>query len=108
MRYPIIHPQSRSALRQHEEEEIAMSTAPQMSQARVWKDLYVAALLEGDAERMPTLILAAERAIIGRARELFHAAGDNIQEEQALDDALYALHALRSSLAVHGRYAEAA
>jgi hypothetical protein len=33
-----------------------------------------------------------------RARELFHAAGDNIEEEQAVDDAMYALHALRSAL----------
>jgi hypothetical protein len=35
---------------------------------------------------------------VTRARELFHAAGDNIEEEQAVDDAMYALHALRSAL----------
>ena len=29
-----------------------------------------------------------------RARELFYIAGDNIEEEQALDDTMYALHAL--------------
>ena len=33
-----------------------------------------------------------------RARELFHSAEDNIEEEQAVDDAMYALHALRSAL----------
>src|ERR1035437_1921651 len=33
-----------------------------------------------------------------RAHELFHSAGDNIEEEQAVDDAMYALHALRSAL----------
>jgi hypothetical protein len=73
-----------------------------------WKDLYVAALLEGNEKRIPGLIANAERAIVDRARELFKAAGDNIQEEEALDDALYALHALKSCLAIHGRFAEAA
>ena len=86
-----------------------MSTvALQPSPAKGWKDLYVAALLEGDEGKVPSLITGAEHAIIERARELFTAAGDNIEEEEALDDALYALHALRSCLAIHGRYAEAA
>jgi hypothetical protein len=31
------------------------------------------------------------------ARKFFQAAGDNIEEEQAVDDAMYSLHALRSS-----------
>ena len=35
---------------------------------------------------------------MARARELFHSAGGNIEEEQAVDDAVYALHALRSAL----------
>jgi len=35
---------------------------------------------------------------VARARELFHSAGGNIEEEQAVDDAVYALHALRSAL----------
>jgi hypothetical protein len=82
--------------------------ALQPSQATDWKSLYVAALLEGDVNRIPSLIENAERAIVGRARELFSAAGDNIQEEEALDDALYALHALKSCIAMHGRFAEAA
>ncbi len=34
---------------------------------------------------------------MARARELFHIAGDNIEEEQALDDTMYALHALRNT-----------
>jgi hypothetical protein len=86
-----------------------MSTvALQLSQAKGWKDLYVAALLEGNVDRIPPLIADAERAIVDRARVLFTTPGDNIQEEEALDDALYALHALKSCLAVHGRYAEAA
>lgn len=74
----------------------------------LWKDLYVAALLEGDRDRVPTLIEEAERAIVDRARELFRASGDHIEEEQAMDDALYALHALRNCLAGRGRMPEAA
>jgi hypothetical protein len=73
-----------------------------------WKDLYVAALLENDAEKIPSLIATAEHAIIDRAKELFVTAGDHIEEESALDDALYALHALSSCLAIHGRLAKAA
>jgi hypothetical protein len=73
-----------------------------------WRDLYVAALLEGDEYRVPERISVAERAIVDRSRELFAATGDHIEEEEALDDALYALHALKSCLAVHGRFAEAA
>jgi len=88
-----------------------MSTATFQSlknQDKAWKDLYVAALLEGDAARVPVLIANAERAIVERARELFSAAGDHVQEEEALDDALYALHALKSCIQIHGRFAEAA
>jgi hypothetical protein len=75
---------------------------------RTWKDIYVAALLEGDEARMLRLIAEAEAAIVQRARELFGAAGDHIQEEHAMDDALYALHALKSCLAIHGHFAQAA
>jgi hypothetical protein len=84
-----------------------MSTAPSSS-PKSWKDLYVAALLEGNETRLPRLIADAEGAIVGRARELFSLSGDHIQEEEALDDALYALHALKSCLAIHGHFAEAA
>jgi hypothetical protein len=81
---------------------------PQPTQPANWKSLYVAALLEANVERVPSLIETAERAIVVRARELFSAPGDNIQEEEALDDAMYALHALKNCIALHGRFAEAA
>ena len=77
-------------------------------QANGWKELYVAALLEGDRAKIPTLITEAERAIVLRARELFSAAGDNIEEEEELDDALYALRALSSCLDTSISLAEAA
>lgn len=80
----------------------------QTSQTRRWKDLYVAALLEGDEQKIPSRIEDAERAIVDRARELFAGQDDHIQEQEGLDDALYALHALKTCLAVHGRFAEAA
>jgi hypothetical protein len=84
-----------------------MATAPSLT-AKDWKDLYVAALLEGDKDKIPSLIDQAERAIVNRARELFGSTGDHIQEEEGLEDALYALHALKTCLATHGRFAQAA
>jgi hypothetical protein len=65
--------------------------------SRAWRDLYKAALFEVDKTRIPDRIAQAEEALVVRARELFHIAGDNIEEEQALDDTMYALHALRNT-----------
>jgi 2-keto-3-deoxy-galactonokinase len=64
-----------------------------------WKDFYTAALFEVDETRIPARIAAAEKAIVARARELFAAGADTIEEDQALDDALYALRALQNCLA---------
>jgi hypothetical protein len=64
--------------------------------------------MEVDNDRMTTRIADAERLIVERARELFKASGDNIQEEEALDDALYALKALKTCLEIHGGFATAA
>ena len=62
-----------------------------------WRKLYTAALFEVDKTRLPDRIARAEKALALRARELFHEAGDNIEEGEALDDAIYALNALRNS-----------
>ncbi len=59
--------------------------------------MYKAALFELDKTTLPDRIAQAEEALVVRARELFHLAGDNIEEEQALDDTMYALHALRNT-----------
>jgi hypothetical protein len=64
-----------------------------------WRELYIAALSETDQKRVPTRIVDAEKAIVARARELFSAGADTIEEDQALDDALYALRALQNGLA---------
>ena len=65
--------------------------------ARPWRRLYTAALFEVDSDKLPERIAEAETALIVRARELFHAPGDNIEEEEAVDDAMYALRALRNT-----------
>jgi hypothetical protein len=65
---------------------------------RNWRELYSAALFETDKNRIPTRIADAEKAIVARARELFSAGADTIEEDQALDDALYALRALQNCL----------
>jgi hypothetical protein len=74
-----------------------VQTAPP-AMIRGWRDLYVAALFETDKNRIPKRIAEAEKAIVARARELFAAGSDTIEEDQALDDALYALRALQSCL----------
>ena len=68
------------------------------SMLRGWRELYTAALLETDKNRIPTRIAHAEKAIMIRARELFAVGSDSIEEDQALDDALYALRALQNCL----------
>jgi hypothetical protein len=50
---------------------------------RVWAQFYKAALFELDANKVSDRIAEAETVLVTRARELFHAAGDNIEEEQA-------------------------
>jgi hypothetical protein len=65
---------------------------------RIWAQFYKAALFESDTNNVSGRIAEAETALVIRARELFDSAEDNIEEEQAVDDAMYALHALRSAL----------
>lgn len=60
-----------------------------------WHTLYQAALFETDRSKVPARIAEAEKAILRRVRELFVVETDHIEEDQILDDALYALRALR-------------
>lgn len=77
-----------------------MNLLPYPRSTESWRELYTAALFETDRERIPARIANAEQAIVARARELFAAGNDTIEEDQALDDALYALRALQSCLHV--------
>ena len=74
--------------------QVAVSKAPD---SRKWREFYRAAMLEVDSTKVPERISEAEKALVQRARELFQKTGDNIEEEQALDDAMYILHGLRST-----------
>ena len=56
-------------------------------QLQSWRELYTAALFETDTKRIPQRIMDAEQAIVARARELFSANSDTIEEDQALDGA---------------------
>ncbi len=61
-----------------------------------WHSLYQAALFETDRQMIPARIAEAEKAILNRVKELFQVQADHIEEDQILDDALYALRALRN------------
>jgi hypothetical protein len=55
-----------------------------------------AALFEINETRLSERISQAEKALALRARDLFRVAGDNIEEGEAQDDAMYALRALQN------------
>jgi hypothetical protein len=65
-----------------------------------WRDLYRAALFETDRTKLPERISNAEQAIVARGRQLFGFCIEDT-EDQALDDALYALRALKSCLCLN-------
>jgi Cft2 family RNA processing exonuclease len=64
-----------------------------------WRELYKAAVFETDKNRVSERIAHAEWALALRARELFHTGREHLQERQAVDAAIYALHALRRTTA---------
>lgn len=61
-----------------------------------WHGPYQAALFETERGKIPERIAEAEKAILFRIKELFVVTSDHLEEDLALDDALYALRALRS------------
>lgn len=67
-----------------------------------WKALYRAAILETNRSITPQRVAEAEKAVLARARELSYSHGP-LEEKEALEDALYALRALKSNW----QYAEA-
>jgi hypothetical protein len=61
-----------------------------------WRTLYRAAILESNKNVLPKRVSEAEVAVIARRREIFYANGSP-EEKEALEDALYALHAFRTA-----------
>ncbi len=61
-----------------------------------WKVLYRDALLETNKHADRQKVLAAEQAILARGLELFYTGG-SIEEKESLEDALYALRALKTA-----------
>jgi hypothetical protein len=61
-----------------------------------WRPLYRAAILETNRELLPQRVLEAEEAVRTREREIFYGNG-TLEEKEALEDALYALRALRTA-----------
>jgi hypothetical protein len=61
-----------------------------------WKSLYRAAILETNRNIIQHRVSAAERAVLVRRRELFHSSGTR-EEQESLEDALYALRAFRTA-----------
>ena len=66
----------------------ASQTVPRRTLGR---ELYEAARFETDKSKLAERIADAERAIVARARQLFATNATNIDEDQAVDDALSAL-----------------
>lgn len=73
------------------------ATNSQSSGHREWRALYHAAIFETNKSIAAKRVSEAEEAVAARARELFSASGDNLEERDALEDALYALHAFKST-----------
>jgi len=63
-----------------------------------WKDLYQAAICESNLNKLPGRIDDAEAALLIRARKLYYAVADELEEKESSDDAMCILHALRRSL----------
>ncbi|HXJ85851.1 MAG TPA: hypothetical protein VMS18_03480 [Candidatus Binatia bacterium] len=77
----------------------AHSTGNDASANQSWHALYRAALFETDRTIIPVRIAQAEKAILNRVKELFVLKTVHVEEDQALDDALYALRAVRNCVA---------
>jgi hypothetical protein len=86
-----------------------MSSHPLLSTSRIlWRELYKTALFEPDPGKLLEDVMRAESAIVVRARQLFGQPGDHIEEEHDLDDAMYALQALRSCVQSRSSLSDAA
>lgn len=75
-----------------------MSTgAFQAPDSKAWAEFYRAAIFEADQSRRVERIHLAETVAAQRKRDLISTEGDHVEEEHALDDALYVLRVLRAT-----------
>ena len=72
------------------------SSFPPYPSCRDWKRLYKAAMRESNKWAIPRLVSEAENAVILRSLELVGITAA-LEEKQVLEDALYALRALRTA-----------
>lgn len=84
------------------------SEALPVASRTLWRELYKTALFETDPDKLLENVMKAESAIVVRARQLFGQPGDHIEEEHDLDDAMYALQALRSCVQSRSRLSDVA
>lgn len=66
-----------------------------------WRVLYQAALFETDTSKQPSRIEEAKSALLSRSRQLFETFPSSDGEAEAIDNALYALHALENCLTLN-------
>ena len=78
-------------------EHFAFMKATPQSTDYSWREKYLEAIWETDHLRLARRIRIAEQFILSRERELF-ADSRSSSEKSALNNALHALHALRSCL----------
>ena len=75
-----------------------VTCAEVLTHVQTWRDLYRAALFQTDTRTLPAQMMRAEKAIVPRSRELSAISVDELEEMQAIEDALYSFQALRYCL----------
>jgi hypothetical protein len=68
-----------------------------------WRELYQAALIERDGHELLQRILEAQISLNLRARELFHAKSEQMEERRSVDAAMHSLQALRMTCTKSGK-----
>jgi hypothetical protein len=75
-----------------------MNTAsPRQPKHTNWKSLYVAAILETNKGLVPQRVSEAEKALLARGREIFFCGNNDLEEQEAVEDALYAIRAFKTA-----------
>ncbi len=75
-----------------------MNALMMAQQNESWRDAYRVALFEPDKNKLPSRIAVAEQQIAVAALQLLNTGECDITERSAINVALFALQALRSSL----------